>query len=137
MLHRQKGLDEVRALWRILEGEERVERRGGDLDEPAVPLPPNIAQGVRETVRRPSRSSSKTGAVVSADVNAGWRQASRRTQVDLADYYGERHRAAVRRDGGLERDHGLSGPVPTDYAAQQAARSTPTDHARASNSKDA
>jgi succinate dehydrogenase / fumarate reductase iron-sulfur subunit len=119
-LHRVKGLDEVRRLWRVLEGEETVNRRGGDLEEPVAPLPPNIAQSV---VRQygPESILEKTGAVVSADDTAGGGKLPP-DSVDLAAYYGES--TVVQRfvaDGGLERDHGLSGPVPTEYAAQQAA----------------
>ncbi|MCW2926330.1 MAG: hypothetical protein JWM86_298 [Thermoleophilia bacterium] len=119
-LHRVKGLDEVRRLWRILEGEETVNRRGGDLEEPASPLPPNIAQSV---VRQfgPEAILERTGAVVSADDNAGGGKLPP-DQVNLADYYGDA--TVVQQfvaDGGLERDHGLAGPAPTEYAAQQAA----------------
>jgi succinate dehydrogenase / fumarate reductase iron-sulfur subunit len=120
ILHRVQGLDEVRRLWRVLEGEETVERRGGDLEEPAAPLPPNIAQGVR-TQFTPEQIFEKTGAVLSADITSGGGKLPP-AQVDLASYYGDR--TVVQRfvaDGGLDKDHGLTGPVPTDYAAQQAA----------------
>jgi hypothetical protein len=43
-------------------------------------------------------------------------------QVDLSSYYGDT--TVVQqfvKDGGLDKDHGLSGPAPTEYAAQQAA----------------
>jgi hypothetical protein len=110
----------VRRLWRVLEGKESAERRGGDLEEPAAELPPNIAQSV---VRQfgPELIFERTGAVVSADDTAGGGKLPP-DSVDLAAYYGGE--TVVQRfvnDGGLEQDHGLSGPVPTDYAAQQAA----------------
>ncbi len=119
-LHRVKGLDEVRRLWRVLEAEETVERRGGDLEEPAAPLPPNIAQGVR-TQFTPEQIFERTGAVVSEDITSGGGKLPP-DAVDLSSYYGDE--TVVQRfvkDGGLEKDHGLSGPAPTDYAAQQAA----------------
>ena len=119
-LHRVKGLDEVRRLWRVLEAEETVERRGGDLEEPATPLPPNIAQGVR-TQFTPEQIFERTGAVVSEDITSGGGKLPP-DAVDLSSYYGDD--TVVQqfvKDGGLERDHGLSGPAPTDYAAQQAA----------------
>jgi succinate dehydrogenase / fumarate reductase iron-sulfur subunit len=120
ILHRVQGLDEVRRLWRVLEGEETVNRRGGDLEEPAKPLPPNIAQSV---IRQYGAEAifERTTAVVSADENAGGGKLPP-DQVDLAGYYGDE--TVVQqfvKDGGLEKDHGLSGPVPTEYAAQQAA----------------
>ena len=119
-LHRVKGLDEVRRLWRVLEGEENVERRGGDLEEPAKPLPPNIAQGVR-TQFTPEQIFEKTGAVVSEDITSGGGKLPP-DSVDLASYYGDDTVVqSFVKDGGLEKDHGLSGPVPTEYAAQQAA----------------
>lgn len=119
ILHRVKGLDEVRRLWRVLEQEEDVDRRGGDLEEPPVPLPPNIAQGVRMQFT-PEEIFEKTGAVVSADLASGGGKEPD-MQVDLATYYGE-HTTVQKfvADGGLERSHGLSGPTPTNYAAQQA-----------------
>jgi hypothetical protein len=120
-LHRVKGLDEVRRLWRVLEGEETVNRRGGDLEEPPVPLPPNIAQGVR-TQFTPEQIFERTGAVVSADLTSDGGKAAP-DQVDLGSYYGAD--TVVQRfvaDGGLGRDHGLSGPTPTNYASQQSAQ---------------
>jgi succinate dehydrogenase / fumarate reductase iron-sulfur subunit len=119
ILHRVQGLDEVRKLWRILEAEESSERRGGDLEQPPVPLPPNIAQGVRRQFT-PEEIFAKTGAVVSADITEGGGKEPD-TQVDLASYYGS-HTVVQQfvADGGLERSHGLSGPTPTNYAAQQA-----------------
>ena len=120
MLHRQQGLDEVRRLWRILEKEESVNRRGGDLETPPKPLPPNIAQGVR-TQFTPEQIFERTGAVVSADLATGGGKYPP-DQVDLADYYGEP--TVVQQfvaDGGLSKDHGMSGPSPTNYGAQQTA----------------
>jgi succinate dehydrogenase / fumarate reductase iron-sulfur subunit len=87
ILHRQKGLDEVRTLWRILEREETAGRRGGDLEEPAAPMPPNIALGVRRQFT-PEEIYAKTGAVVSADVTSGGGKEVQE-KVDLATYYGE------------------------------------------------
>jgi succinate dehydrogenase / fumarate reductase iron-sulfur subunit len=121
ILHRVQGLEEVRRLWRVLEGSESVERRGGDLEEPPVPLPPNIAQGVL-TQFTPEQIFEKTGAVVSSDVTAGGGKLPP-DAVDLSSYYGAE--TVVQRfvaDGGLERDHGLSGPAPTEYAEQQRAQ---------------
>lgn len=86
MLHRQGGLDEVRALWRILEGEETTERRGGEFDTPSAPMPPNIAQGVRKQFT-PQEIFEKTGAVLSADITEGGGKHPEQ-QVDLATYYG-------------------------------------------------
>ncbi|MBC7462084.1 MAG: succinate dehydrogenase/fumarate reductase iron-sulfur subunit [Thermoleophilia bacterium] len=118
ILHRQKGLEEVRKLWRILEAEESVDRRGGDLETPPVPLPPNIAQGVR-TQFTPEQIFERTGAVVSSDLNTGGGKAAP-SKVDLADYYGS-HTVVQQfvADGGLGRAHGLLGPTPTSYASQQ------------------
>jgi hypothetical protein len=105
----------------VLEGEETTERRGGDLEEPVKPLPPNIAQGVL-TQFTPEQIFERTGAIVSADITAGGGKLPP-DQVDLTGYYGSE--TVVQRfvaSGGLEHEHGLSGPVPTDYAAQQAAQ---------------
>jgi succinate dehydrogenase / fumarate reductase iron-sulfur subunit len=120
-LHRQGGLDEVRRLWRILEDEETTERRGGDLEEPAAPLPPNIAQGVRKQYS-PEEIFEKTGAVVSADLTVGGGKEPP-TKVDLGSYYGD-HTVVQNfvSTGGLDKDHGLRGPTPTNYASQQAAQ---------------
>ena len=86
MLHRQEGLDEARKLWHILEQEESVDRRGGDLDTPAAPLPPNIARGVLKSFT-PEQILERTGAVVNPDVTAsGGREPL--DKVDLATYYG-------------------------------------------------
>jgi len=119
ILHRVKGLDEVRTLWRVLEQQETSERRGGDLEEPPVSLPPNIAQGVKKQFT-PEEIFARTGAVVSADPTLGGGKEAE-TKVDLASYYGD-HTVVQKfvADGGLERSHGLSGPTPTNYASQQA-----------------
>jgi hypothetical protein len=120
ILHRVKGLDEVRRLWRLLEREESTNRRGGDLEEPVVDLPPNIAQSV-VTQFSSEEILARTGAVVSADVTTVGGKLPP-DAVDLAAYYGDG--TVVQgfvKDGGLDRDHGLSGPAPTEYAAQQAA----------------
>ena len=85
-LHRQKGLDEVRKLWRILEREESTDRRGGDLDTPVVPMAPNIARGLLKTFT-PEEIYAKTGAVVSSDVTVGGGKEPE-DKVDLATYYG-------------------------------------------------
>jgi succinate dehydrogenase / fumarate reductase iron-sulfur subunit len=85
-LHRQKGLDEVRKLWRILEKEESVTRRGGDLDTPAGQMPPNIARGVLKSFT-PEQIFERTGAVVSSDPTVGGGHEPADT-VDLATHYG-------------------------------------------------
>ncbi len=86
-LHRQKGLDEVRRLWRILEGQEVADRRGGDLEEPAAPLKPNIALGVQRMFS-PEEIKERTGAIISTKhEEGGARDAD--DKVDLATYYGE------------------------------------------------
>ena len=92
IFHRQKGLDQVRALWKILEAEETAERRGGDLETPPVPLPPNIAQGVRKQFT-PEEIFAKTGAVVSADMNTGGGKEAE-MKVDLGTYYGDNTQVA-------------------------------------------
>lgn len=121
ILHRVKGLDEVRKLWRILEGEESVTRRGGELDTPVGKLPPNIAQGVR-TQYSPEEIFERTGAVVSSDLATGGGKIAP-DAVDLAAYYGgETTVQQFVTTGGLEKEHGLSGPSPENYAAQQAAQ---------------
>jgi len=92
ILHRQKGLDEVRALWKILEAEESSSRRGGDLDTPVVPMPPNIAQAV-PTQFTPEEIFARTGAVVSADITSGGGKEAE-MKVDLGSYYGENTQVA-------------------------------------------
>jgi succinate dehydrogenase / fumarate reductase iron-sulfur subunit len=86
IMHRIPGLDEVRSLWRTLEKEESTERRGGDLDTPAAPLPPNIARGVRKMFT-PEEIKAKTGATVASDFVAEGGKEPEHT-VDLATYYG-------------------------------------------------
>lgn len=146
ILHRVKGLDEVRTLWRILEREESVDRRGGDLETPPRPLPPNIAQGVRKQFSS-EEIYERTGAWVTSDLTqSGGKEPE--TQVDLAAYYGEN--TVVQQfvaDGGLGRDHGLSGPTPGNYGSQQAShiesysgnvtKDTDTDATGADAGKDA
>jgi hypothetical protein len=63
LFHKQGGLDEVRKLWRILEKDETAGRRGGDLDTPTVPLPPNIPRAVRNQLSR-EEIYELTGAVI-------------------------------------------------------------------------
>jgi succinate dehydrogenase / fumarate reductase iron-sulfur subunit len=113
MLHRQGGLDEVRRLWRILEQEETTERRGGELDTPSAPLPPNIAQGVRRQFT-PEQIYEKTGAVLSADITEGGGKEPEQ-QVDLATYYGDNTVLAK-----LVRE-GKVGGVPTGAGAEASA----------------
>jgi hypothetical protein len=64
----------------------------------------------------------RTGAVVTSDLNTGGGKAPD-AKVDLASYYGDH--TVVQKfvgAGGLDKDHGLSGPTPTNYASQQTAQ---------------
>jgi succinate dehydrogenase / fumarate reductase iron-sulfur subunit len=96
MLHKQGKLDEVQRLWRILEQEESAERRGGDLDEPARELPPNVAKSVRKTMT-PEELYERTGAIMTAENTEKGSD-----PLDLVDLstYGERYAQYANPKGG-------------------------------------
>lgn len=70
LFHKQGKLDEVRKLWRILEQEEHAGRRGGDMEEPSTPLPPNIPRAVRKQFSR-EEIYERTGAVITDSTFTG------------------------------------------------------------------